>query len=467
MLLRLAATTAVRRRLALTSHSNYYYYQRGSSALLFSSSSLLSSSSTVDDEDTTNNTKRVLQLDTLIVGGGLAGLATGAALQAIANVQPVHIVEARNYIECEDNAEGAAIQLGPNAFKAFDQMGGRAFVDDIYQAGSRIDQTIMLLPNNRPMLTLPNTAYDDTGYPIVLIRWCRLQALLRELVRTTATTHTSTDRESATVMSYDEKYATISGYLQQKGTINTTTNNRSRRRDTTTVYPIDAQGYKVPMPTASSSSSASSFYPRLIIGADGLHSVFRQRIQQQQQNKAAVLKDNGRLNIKAVVAMDLQQLMNQEENQYEEQDTENVEGAASSSSLSTYAQFLEGQVAAFAGPAGTKHTYWAISVPDEASSETDGTSTKQFLADIDYKKDKHTAKQLLLEKLQQSSNTANENNKNEKDTASSSSSSWIIKLVEQTDPDTILFDRSMEATVQPHDSFVSNDGHIVLVGDAA
>ena len=76
---------------------------------------------------------------------------------------------------------------------------------------------------------------------------------------------------------------------------------------------------------------------------------------------------------------------------------------------------------------------------------------------------------LLLEKVQQSSNTTNENenNKNEKDTASSSSSSWIIKLVEQTDPDTILFDRSMEATVQPHDSFVSNDGHIVLVGDAA
>jgi len=42
-----------------------------------------------------------------------------------------------------------------------------------------------------------------------------------------------------------------------------------------------------------------------------------------------------------------------------------------------------------------------------------------------------------------------------------------MKLVEQTDPDTILFDRSMEATVQSHDSFVSNDGHIVLVGDAA
>jgi hypothetical protein len=76
-------------------------------------------------------------------------------------------------------------------------------------------------------------------------------------------------------------------------------------------------------------------------------------------------------------------------------------------------------VAAFAGPAGTKYTYWAISVPDEASSETDGTSTKQFLADIDYKKDKHTAKQLLLETLQQSSNTTNENenNKNEKETA--------------------------------------------------
>ena len=286
----------------------------------------------MDDEDTTNTIPGVLELDTLIVGGGLAGLATGAALQAIANVQPVHIVEARNYIECEDNAEGAAIQLGPNAFKAFDQMGGRAFVDDIYQAGSRIDQTIMLLPNNRPMLTLPNTAYDDTGYPIVLIRWCRLQALLRELVRTTATTHTSTDRESATVMSYDEKYAAISGYLQQKGTA-TTTNNSSRRSDTTTVYPIDAQGYKVPIPTASSSSSVSSFCPRLIIGADGLHSVFRQRIQQQQQNKAAVLKDNGRLNIKAVVAMDLQQLMNQEENQYEEQDTKHEEGAASSSSL--------------------------------------------------------------------------------------------------------------------------------------
>merc|ERR1712161_139066 len=43
----------------------------------------------------------------------------------------------------------------------------------------------------------------------------------------------------------------------------------------------------------------------------------------------------------------------------------------------------------------------------------------------------------------------------------------IISLVERTDSNAILINRSLEAPVKEADSFVSKDTRVVLVGDAA
>ena len=342
----------------------------------------------------------------LIVGGGLAGLATAAALQNIVNGTDsadlgVHVIEKRGDDSLENETAGAAIQLGPNAFKALKAIGGQALVEAIYDAGSELEANQILLPGGAPPMSIPNTAKEDTGYPIVLVRWGVLRKLLGDLL----------PKES---ISFGNGFSDICGYSLEGDD------------NDIVVQPINQKGEKVDI---------GSFSPQLIVGADGLKSVFRDRVQTQTtspeettaENESSPLKDNGRVNIKAVVPCELKEL-----------------GESFAKEGATYGQF-DPQLAAFAGPAGKGYTYWAIAVADDPESGA------RFLSDC--WEDKAASKTLLLEKLKAASGVVDR--------------SWVASLVEQTDPSAILIDRSMEAPIEEGNSFVSNDGRVVLVGDAA
>jgi len=268
-----------------------------------------------------------------------------------------------------------------------------------------IEENLLLLPGGAPPVLIPNTAEAETGYPIVLVRWGVLRRLLGELI----------PEESLLFKTGSD----IVGYALA-----------SEDGSNNGVEPVNKDG----APISHFSSSISGH--QLIVGADGLNSVFRDRLRTQtmlptsnEENKndgVSVLKDNGRVNIKAVVRADLRDLG----------ETFAKEGA-------TFAQF-DPNLACFAGPAGKGCVYWAISVPDDKES---GARFLDNAEGID-------AKNLLLEKLEAASSDAVDR-------------AWMISLVERTDPDSILVNRSLEASVQEGDSFVSNDGRVVLVGDAA
>eukprot|EP00531_Pseudo-nitzschia_arenysensis_P010556 CAMPEP_0116129446 /NCGR_PEP_ID=MMETSP0329-20121206/7928_1 /TAXON_ID=697910 /ORGANISM="Pseudo-nitzschia arenysensis, Strain B593" /LENGTH=418 /DNA_ID=CAMNT_0003623713 /DNA_START=66 /DNA_END=1322 /DNA_ORIENTATION=+ len=331
----------------------------------------------------------------LVVGGGLGGLAAAAALQNVAKIDSVTVVESRNDSLSNESA-GAAIQLTPNAFKALEVIGGEALIEKIYEEGSELEENLILLPGGAPPMSMPNTAKAETNYPIVLVRWGVLRKLLGEML----------PKDSILYSTGSD----IVGYaLDDSGD---------------SVLPVDKDGNKVDIGSS----------PKLIVGADGLNSVFRDRIQtgtiipEKDSESPSPLKDNGRVNIKAVVPMELKEL-----------------GETFSNEAATFGQF-DPQLAAFAGPAGTGYTYWAIAVAD------DPESGDKFVAD--HSDDKETAKKLLLEKLEANSSDAVNRD-------------WIISLVEKTDPSAILIDRSQEATVEEGNSFVSKDGKVVLVGDAA
>lgn len=330
----------------------------------------------------------------LVVGGGLAGLATAAALRNVANIDDVTVIESRDDALSNESA-GAAIQLTPNAFKALKVIGGEDLIEKIYEQGCDLEENLILLPGGAPPLSMPNTAKAETNYPIVLIRWGVLRKLLGELL----------PEESIAFGTGSD----IAGY----------------DLDDNVVQPVNKEGEKVEIGSSS---------PQLIIAADGLKSVFRDRIQtgtmipEKDSQRPSPLKDNGRVNIKAAVRSELKEI-----------------GEIFSTEGATFGQF-DPMLAAFAGPAGREYSYWAIAVADDPESGS------KFLSD--HSEDKATSKSLLLEKLKASSSAAVDRN-------------WVISLVEKTDPSAILIDRSMEATVEEGDSFVSNDGRVVLVGDAA
>ena len=60
----------------------------------------------------------------VVVGGGLAGLATAAALTRVAGVQRVTVLECSSAADFADEEAGAAAQLGPNGLRALRFFGG-------------------------------------------------------------------------------------------------------------------------------------------------------------------------------------------------------------------------------------------------------------------------------------------------------------------------------------------------------
>jgi 2-polyprenyl-6-methoxyphenol hydroxylase-like FAD-dependent oxidoreductase len=367
----------------------------------------------------------LLKPHTLVVGGGLAGIAAAVALHKIAELEHVHIIEARGDDSIANDRAGAAMQLGPNAFKALEAIGGQELLDQIYQQGSILKNNFMIVPGGAPPLQFPHTAQEETGYPMVLIRWGVLRRLLGDLLPDQA------QRLVFGVGNDIAGYRTEQGEKEEKHSPSKEEEEKEDDPMLRTVIPVTTRGEPVSLGT-------TSFAPHLIVGADGLHSVFRQCINHNCDNtvKAAsldTLKDNRRVNIKAAVPVELATL--------------GVD--FSTNPQSTFVQ-MDSQLACFAGPAGPGFSYWAISIGDDANGVP-------FFSNDDPKNDMIAAKSRLLDKLGEESSSS----------SSALNRDWIIRLVEQTDPFTILINRSVEAPVEGHNSFVSNDGKVVLLGDAA
>lgn len=155
-----------------------------------------------------------------IIGGGLAGLATAAALRRIAGVQNVTVLERTDSAYFFDETAGAAAQLGPNGLYSLQAIGGDALLQRVLDEGHVVTHIGIVLPaKNQTVMVIPDTSVADTGLPQVLIRWGILRKLLQELLDSDITIHTGTGDE-------------ICGY-------SVTTEHRDG------VVPVDAQGNPV------------------------------------------------------------------------------------------------------------------------------------------------------------------------------------------------------------------------------
>mmetsp|Transcript_35230 Transcript_35230/g.75193 ORF Transcript_35230/g.75193 Transcript_35230/m.75193 type:complete len:366 (-) Transcript_35230:346-1443(-) len=250
----------------------------------------------------------------VVVGGGIAGLASAAALQNIAGVPDVLILE-RSSPESFSRREGvgAGAQLGPNGLRALRAIGGEGLVRRVVDSGSILrGGAVVGLPGADGPLLRPDTTAEDSGLPQVFVRWSALRGALRDVL------------DPEVVNARCDAGSDLCGYeVATDGSLNLL----SESGDVVASTPPD--------------SAAKS----LIVGADGAASRCRYWIQTGRPNIPADeldevntfdLIDTGRMNIKAVVPKSLGDAFE--------------EGH-------TYSFFApDGGVACFAGPAGEGHT---------------------------------------------------------------------------------------------------------------
>ena len=362
---------------------------------------------------------------TIVVGGGIAGLATAVALRTIAGVQNVRIWEQSPQSDFTNSRSGAAAQLGPNGLKALKLLSSEQTVQELRDLGSELEGNAIMMRNkeNTPeVLQIPDTTMQETGYPQVLVRWGILRSILADLLPSD--------------MISNEMGGNISGYTRATST---------EEDSSILVQPVDPSGQFI------TDSNTNSSIP-LLVGADGAHSSIRalvKKSQRQQQEcalnnnesneifvteedlpmaKRANMKYGGRVNIKAAVEHTLPAEFHQGH---------------------TYAYFAPGGgVACFAGPAGKGFTYWAISIADTVDPVTG--ETKSFL-DESNTNDPEVIHQQLLEQL---------------NSLEAPEIDFLLELIRKTDPSFILVQPSEEAQGL-EDSLHSPDHRLVLVGDAA
>jgi salicylate hydroxylase len=347
---------------------------------------------------------------TLIVGAGLAGLAMAAALINLAGVQRVHILERSSQIEWENPRRSAAVQLGPNGLRALQAIGGEDIVAEICKQGTCLEGNAILLPRkdgggSDNVVVMPDTAKETTGLPQVLIRWSVLRKILVDLLPSGCVT-TGIGRE-------------IAGYsiVERDGKCG--------------VQPVTTREQCVLSSTTTTTQARQNSAP-LLIAADGIHSTFQSLVHKKEtltsdtdKARRVNIKDNGRVNIKAVAPVDL---------------------GPDFRPGTTYSFFAPGgTIACFAGPAGKGYTYWAISIADETDAEG---NTTRFASDV---RDRSIVKERLLARLTN---------------LEAPECHFAINLIEKTDADAIFVARSEEREcIGP--SVVSEDGLVLLVGDAA
>jgi 2-polyprenyl-6-methoxyphenol hydroxylase-like FAD-dependent oxidoreductase len=236
----------------------------------------------------------------LVIGGGLSGLAAAAALRNVAGLSDVRVLESTADGAFRSNA-GAAVQLGPNGLRALRLIGGDAVVSKILEAGTRLRGNIIISPpvppkegeeqlKERQEIVIPDATEADTGLPQVLIRWGVLRSILTELLPADSI---------STGLGGD-----IVGYQVDEST--------------NTVAPIRRDGQAILPPERAETLVAGC---PLIIAADGIHSTFRPLLQASSAVSSTLssslpegaefvarrvdLKYGGRVNVKAVVSKPL------------------------------------------------------------------------------------------------------------------------------------------------------------------
>jgi 2-polyprenyl-6-methoxyphenol hydroxylase-like FAD-dependent oxidoreductase len=338
-----------------------------------------------DDDDASCKNETAPELN-VIVGGGIAGLAVAAALQNIASVQHLCILEQQSSCCFYDESQGAALILGPNGLKALRAIGGSACLDRVLEQGSQIKGNVLLHTDEKQQKVVPDKTLERTSLPQVLIRWGVLRRILQDLLSLNSGSSSTTKRVKVCTGVEATDYQ-----VEDKGRIQV----------------LQSDGTVIQLPNDDDDNSSTS----LLIAANGIHSNFSKRIHPNTKNN---IKDNGRVNIKAVVKKQLP--------------IENTKGI-------TYSYF-QGNIACFAGPAGDDYTYWAISLQNDDSHSHN---------DMD---DLHKVKQDLLQTL-----------------STTESPSFIVELIKATAPHSIYVRQSQESIHV--EQLYSDTENVVLVGDAA
>lgn len=396
-----ASLSGISRTRGLVAANSWTHHVRQRAQTTSSSSSSLSSGTST--KSSRKRSPAAAALDgTVVLGGGIAGLSTAAALRSIAGVRNIRILEKLDADSFANDRSGAAAQLGPNGLKALKAIGGEELVGEVVNAGTKLVGNTMLIPNMPQPMTIPDTAEADTGLPQVLMRWGVLRMLLSDMVPSDCISHG---------IGHD-----VLGYTAKDGG---------------GVRLVQADGSEIGPPSAP-----------LIVAADGIYSTFRQCLATDTcalddiDDRAAGIKYNKRVNIKAVTEGVLDQ------NQY--------------MSNHTYSFFSpDGGVACFAGPAGEGYTYWAISVADNTENDDDAVSEECDVMElVKCKKSAHQKKVLIKDALLDKVRGLNEPLAN-----------FAVEKIESTHPEYIYVQHSEEAEeIGP--CLVSSDGNVVLVGDA-
>lgn len=366
---------------------------------------------TTDSKDTNSPNSLNSPIQPLIIGGGISGLATAAALKQITKLKSnsYQILEQMSQSDFTNINAGAGAQLGPNGLKALRAIGGETLMKRVMEEGSYIRGNAIILPGVPEPMLVPDLTEEECGLPQVFIRWGVLRSILFELV----------DSECICT----DVGGDICGYtVNDDGTVR-----------------LLSSGDPTPIPHNENSN--------LIISADGVRSTFRYLVNNQitkidpnddDDNDdvstllQTELKETGRVNIKCIVPT-------------------NMDSSTFKEGY-TYAWFGEnGGIGCFAGPAGDGYSYWAISIADTINEETGETqsfvSTATRVKEVE---DLSSIQSRLLTKLK---------DLNTKDCQ------FVIDLVEQSTPERILVSRSEEAiTIGPS---LQQDGKVVLVGDSA
>mmetsp|Transcript_33296 Transcript_33296/g.48811 ORF Transcript_33296/g.48811 Transcript_33296/m.48811 type:complete len:472 (-) Transcript_33296:73-1488(-) len=283
----------------------------------------------------------------VIVGGGISGLATAAALQNIAGVS-CQILETCTLDEFKNNKAGAGAQLGPNGLKALRAIGGEELMQQCIKKGSVLKGNAIVVPGMPEPMVIPDTTEEETGLPQVFIRWGLLRELLSDQLDDGCEILTGTEHN-------------ICGYeVKDDGNVQIISKNKN----------VDHKE------------------ANLIVSAEGVRSKFRYFVNNDKcgigQDEdinfliEADIKETGRTNIKAVVPK--------------------VMDPESFKSGYTYAWFAQdGGVGCFAGPAGDGHSYWAISIADSVNEET--KESVPFIAEDHLRNDLDAVKSELLNRL--------------------------------------------------------------------
>jgi len=314
----------------------------------------------------------------VVVGAGIAGLAVAAALTNISGVQHIHILEKSSPADFDSSHQGAALILSPNGLKALRALGGEECLQQVLNEGSHIQGNAILHENNHDHQdhhrVIEDTTLQTTGLPQVLIRWGVLRRILKEVMDDTHV-HISTNVEATSYQVCENARVQV----------------------------INKDGCKIFIPNDNYDDDSTP----LLIAADGIDSHFSKLLHPTKN-----IKDNGRVNIKAVINKSLP-----------------------SKNGITYSYF-EGNIACFAGPAGDDYTYWAISLP---SSHEDHLET----ASVDLEKTKiHLL--MTLSRIEVPP--------------------FIIELIQDTAPE-LIFVRQSQESIRVSELYSRHN--VVLVGDAA